>query len=341
MTTSPLGAGAMPGPDPIARRDLEVIVGGDPWRLPGTLSLPAAGHPVPAVVIVHGSGPLDRDGTIGPNSPYRDLAEGLVAAGIAVLRYDKRTLVRRAEIAALAASLTVDDEVVDDAVAAVELLRTLPAVDPGAVFVLGHSLGGYLGPRIAAQAGAGVRGLVILSGNSRGLAEVMLEQTALIASAGGSPTPEAAAAIEALRGQVARLASPDLRPDTPSAELPFGVPASYWLDLRAYDPVATAQSLGRPILVLAGGRDYQVTRADFDGWEQGLDGLEHTAFRWHARLSHLLIAGEGPASPADYGVPGHVASEVIDEVASWVHACPGASDPWSGAPRSRGPREEA
>jgi len=332
MLTPTLGAGATPGPA-AARRDLEVVVGDAPWLLPGTLSIPAADRPLPAAVIVHGSGPQDRDGTIGPNRPYLDLAEGLLAAGIAVLRYDKRTLARRAELAPLASTLTVDDEAVDDAVAAVRLLRSVPAVAPDAVFVLGHSMGGFLGPRIVARAGGAVRGLAILSGNSRGLAEVLLAQTEAIAAAGAAPTAEAAAALAALRGQVARVVSGRLGADTPATELPLGVPASYWLDLRSYNPVATAAALGCPILVLAGGRDYQVTGADFDGWRRGLAGTSATAFAWFPTLSHLLIAGDGPASPADYAVPGHVAPEAVAAIASWIGS---SSGPVAGRGRSGG-----
>jgi uncharacterized protein len=303
-------------PDTTGRREVEVTVGNPPWALPGTLSLPAADRPVPGVVVVHGSGPHDRDGTIGPNKPYRDLAEGLVAAGIATLRYDKRTLVHRTELASLGATLTVDDEVVDDALAAVDLLRGTRGVHPEAVFVLGHSLGGYLGPRIVSRAPA-VRGLIVLAGNSRGLAEVILDQTETIALMGG-PTPEAAAAIESLRRQVAVVASPALTAETPPTELPFGVPASYWLDLRAYEPVALAAALDRPILVMQGGRDYQVTAADFEGWRAGLASRVDATFRWFPEMSHLFIAGEGPASPGDYVIPGQVAAVVIDTIAAWI-----------------------
>lgn len=303
--------------DPTGPRDVEVTVGSPPWALPGTLSLPAAHRPVPGVVIVHGSGPHDRDGTIGPNKPYRDLAEGLVAAGIAVLRYDKRTLVHRAEVAAFGADFTVDDEVIDDALAAVELLQETPAVDPDAVFVLGHSLGGYLGPRIVSRAPA-VRGLVILAGNTRGLADVILDQTETIASL--APSPEASAAIESLRRQVALVASPALTMETPAADLPFGVPAAYWLDLRTYDPVATAAGLDRPILVLQGGRDYQVTAADLEGWRAGLGSRADATFHWFREMSHLFIAGEGPAGPGDYAIPGHMASVVVEAIAGWISA---------------------
>ncbi|NTW08816.1 MAG: DUF3887 domain-containing protein, partial [Anaerolineaceae bacterium] len=69
----------------------EVTVGSGKWALPGTLTLPTGKGPFPAVVLVHGSGPNDRDETIGPNRPFRDIAWGLASHGIAVLRYDKRT----------------------------------------------------------------------------------------------------------------------------------------------------------------------------------------------------------------------------------------------------------
>ena len=304
-------------PDPTGPRDVEVSIGRAPWVLPGTLSLPAADRPVPAVVIVHGSGPHDRDGTIGPNRPYRDLAEGLVAAGIAVLRYDKRTLVHKARMADLATSLTVEDEVVVDALAGVAMLGSTPAIDPDAVFVLGHSLGGYLGPRIASRA-PGVRGLIVMAGNTRSLAEVILDQVTFMASLGGTPPPEAEAAIEALRRAVALATSPELTPRTPASDLPFGVPATYWLDLRGYDPVAVAAGLERPILVMQGGRDYQVTAADFDGWRRGVGSRDGVTLRWLPDLSHLFIAGEGPAGPGDYAVPGHVAAVAIGVVAAWI-----------------------
>jgi uncharacterized protein len=69
----------------------EILIGKGIWSLPGTLSLPKGDGPFPAVILVHGSGPLDRDETIGPNKPFRDLAHGLASRGIAVLRYEKRT----------------------------------------------------------------------------------------------------------------------------------------------------------------------------------------------------------------------------------------------------------
>ena len=153
----------------------DVVVGTGEWQLPGTLTLPKGNGPFAAVVLVHGSGPNDRDETIGPNKPFKDLAWGLASQGIAVLRYDKRTKVYPEKMAALK-TLTVKEETIDDAVAAVELLRQTPNIDPQRVFVLGHSLGGYLAPRIA-QADTDLAGLIILAGAARPLEDLMLEQT--------------------------------------------------------------------------------------------------------------------------------------------------------------------
>ena len=72
--------------------ETEVTVGTGEWALPGTLTIPKGTGPFPAVVLVHGSGPNDRDETIGPNKPFKDIAWGLASRGIVVLRYDKRTL---------------------------------------------------------------------------------------------------------------------------------------------------------------------------------------------------------------------------------------------------------
>ena len=300
--------------------DVDVTVGPAPWALPGTLTRPAATRgPVPAVVIVHGSGPVDRDGTVGVLTPYADLAAGLARRGIAALRYDKRTLVRRAELATIGPNITVADETIDDAVAAVDLLVGADGVDPTAVFVLGHSLGGYLGPRILERSTA-ARGLIVLAGNTRPMPEVILDQTAYLASLAGDPTPEMERALAALRHGAAMAASPTLSPSTPPAELPFGVPASYWLDLRDYDPAALAAGLRRPLLILRGERDYQVTEADMDGWRAGLAATPDVTLRTYPGLSHAFVAGEGPGTPQDYLRPGHVAEEVIDDIAGWIRA---------------------
>ena len=296
-------------------QDREVTVGSGEWTLPGTLSLPSSPGPHPALVLVHGSGPQDRDETIGPNKPFADLACGLASRGIAVLRYEKRTKQYAARLLSSHAALTVKDETVDDAVAAARLLRSTEGIDPGRVLVLGHSLGGMLVPRIA-QAGPALRGLVILAGTTRSLEEVMLEQLAYIAS-----LPETSDAdrkqIAAMRAAVAQVkALPASKAG--SAEPVMGVPASYWLDLRGYRPPETARTLEQPMLVLQGGRDYQVTMADFQSWKDALGSRPDVTFKLYPELNHLFVAGEGRSVPSEYQKPGHVAEAVVDDLAAWI-----------------------
>lgn len=305
--------------DPASFSESEVTVGSAPWALPGTLTMPRGDGPFPAVVLVAGSGPADRDETIGPNKPLRDLAWGLASAGIAVLRYDKRTLVYGARMAALA-DITVREETTDDAVAAVALLRATPGVDPDRVFLVGHSLGAYLAPRIAARVPHELRGLVLLEAPSTPLPRLILMQAEYLLSLQPSPGPSAEDALATLRAQVATAESPDLSPSTPTSELPLGTPASYWLDLRTYDPLATAAGETIPMLLVQGGRDYQVPPSELGPWRAALAGRTDVTFRTYPDLDHLLFAGSGPSTPAEYTVPDHVSATVVADLAGWIES---------------------
>ena len=151
----------------------EVLVGSGEWALPGTVSTPIGLGQYPAIVLVHGSGPNDRDSTILGNKPFKDLAQGLASQGIVVLRYDKRTLVHGQKMNA--ATVTPHDEVIEDAVLAAQMLSSLPEVDPEKVFVLGHSLGGFLAPQITLSFPQ-ARGTIILAGPTRPLEDLILDQ---------------------------------------------------------------------------------------------------------------------------------------------------------------------
>ncbi|MCU0262476.1 MAG: alpha/beta fold hydrolase [Candidatus Nanopelagicales bacterium] len=305
--------------------DVEVTIGEGQWQLPGTLTTPTEDGPWPGVVLVHGSGPNDRAETIGPNKPFRDLALGLASRGIAVLAYDKRSFTHGAAMADMD-GMTVQDEVVDDAVLAVELLRATDGVDPDRVWLLGHSLGGMLAPRIAEQAD-GLAGLVILAGAGRPLEELILEQTRYLGERDGTLTAEERSALDKVQEQVAAIRDPDLEADTPAADL-LGVPASYWLDLRGYQPPAVAATLDVPILVLQGERDYQVTMADFGLWKEALGTRDDVTFTSFPELNHLMIPAPERTSaspgtkvlsgPEEYQVAGHVDQAVIDAIASHI-----------------------
>ena len=306
--------------DPSAFTEQELTVGGPDWPLPGTLALPTGAGPFPAVVLVHGSGPNDRDETLGPNKPFKDLALGLASRGIAVLRYDKRTRVHPAKLAGVP-GFTVKQEVVDDVMEAVRALRANPKIDRAKVFVLGHSLGGMLIPRIGA-ADPSLAGLIVLAGAARPLEDAIVEQTRYLATADGTVSPDEQAQIDNTMKLAARVKG--LTPaDASSAGNVFGAPASYWLDLRGYDPPSAAKALTQRMLVLQGERDYQVTMAELAAWKSALAGRTNVTFRSYPALNHLFITGTGKILPAEYAAAGHVAEDVVRDIAAWIKPEPG------------------
>ncbi len=312
-----------PSPPPYSRsdafREIEVTIGGEEWPLPGTLAMPVGESPRPALVLVHGSGPNDRDETLGPNKPFRDLAWGLATRGIAVLRYDKRTRVHAARMAAAAGALTVKEETVDDALAAVALLEKTPGIDPDRIFVLGHSLGGMLVPRIAAR-GPRVAGWIVMAGTTRPLEEVYLEQVRYLVSLDGEITPAEREKIAEIERQIATLGEPAKLAAASPSDLPLGLPAAYWKDLMGWHPAEAAKPIHRPMLILQGGRDYQVTMADLANWKAALGARDTVTFKVYPRLDHLFMEGDGPSTPADYARPGHVSKEVVEDIATWILA---------------------
>jgi dienelactone hydrolase len=296
----------------------DFAVGDGERALPGTLAMPkAAGADaaVPAVVLVHGSGPQDRDETVGPNRPFLDIARGLAAQGIAVLRYDKRSKARPQDYAG--GQVTVDSETTEDAVVAVAALRNVPGVDPARVFVLGHSLGAMMAPRIAAQSGH-VAGLVLLAAPARPLLDILVEQNIRLAVLDDAKTSdEEAAAIARLKGQVAAIRAGD---EIAPGDTPLGQPVAYWRSTEAVDPVAEAKAVALPMLVLQGAQDIQVVDADWQRWKGGFHDDPKVEFKLYPTLNHFGIAVEGEQGLAQYQQPGHVDPALIADVAKWIQA---------------------
>ena len=274
-------------------KDEPVTIGAGEWALPGTLSIPP-GRNLAAVVLVHGSGPNDRDETIGPNKPFRDLAWGLADRGIAVLRYDKRTRVYGAKIAGNK-NLTVRDETIDDALLAATLLRGRPEIDPKRVFILGHSLGGMVAPRIGAD-DPSLAGLIIMAGATRPLRDVAHEQLEYIAS----------------------LTPGSVNPDQGLQKLIQSAPESYWKDLDSNPPAQAAAKLKMRMLILQGERDYQVSQADLKGWRDALSDRKDVTIKSYPTLNHLFMVGTGKSTPSEYQQAGHVADFVLDDIAGWI-----------------------
>ncbi len=298
----------------------EVTIGEGPWALPGTLTLPKGPSSLPGVVLVHGSGPNDRDETIGPNKTFRDLAWGLATKGVAVLRYDKRTFTHAKKFTPeVVEKLTAKEEVLDDALLATSLMRQRPEVDPERVFMLGHSLGATVAPRLG-QMDPELAGIIIMAGITRPLEDTILDQFTYLHHLSGQITEKQKAELEALKVKVDKVKALESSDQVSSQELPLGISMAYWLDLRAHNVVDAAKTLKMPILVIQGGRDYQVLAAvDFQGWKDALKNRDNVTFQLFPELNHLFIKGEGKSTPQEYLMEGHVEEKVIDTITRWIN----------------------
>ena len=288
--TPPSPASPPPPLPPYARpgafTESEVTAGAPAWPLPATLTRPSGPGPFPAVVLVHGSGPNDRDETVGGTKVFRDLAAGLASRGIVVLRYEKRTRVFAQKLASDPAATTLASEVVDDAAAAVRLLRKAPGVDPARIVVVGHSLGAMVLPRVAA-ASPGLAGLAGLATGARTLDRMLLAQTEyLLRSSGlsGERLARELAPVEAEVGRIRCLAAGGAEPPV------MGAGAAYWREVLALDPAREFAKVSVPVLLLQGERDYQVTMEDFGALRAVLAKRRGATAKSYPRLCRRHVA---------------------------------------------------
>jgi len=286
----------------------------------GTLTLPKNKlSNLPVTVLVHGSGPNDRDETIGPNKPFRDLAWGLAKYGIATYRYDKRTFTFVSEVTKNYDQFTLDQETVDDAVQAVLALKSDDSLNPASIFIIGHSQGAFAAPRIA-QHEPDINGVIMLAGNARPLQKLLLEQYNYVLGIDGITDFEQKI-IDELKIKVDNLKKLSDTTLPPANQLPLNLPGRYWLSFIHYDPVHTAEQISTPLLILQGEEDYQVSMQDFALWQSALQQKPQVTLKSYPGLNHLFFPGQPgvKSKPSDYQKVNHVDPLVIRDIAMWIH----------------------
>ena len=308
---------SVPGADAVEERSVSFT--SDGLKIPAILALPKnLKAPVPVVVLVQGSGPHDADETIGPNKPFRDLAWGLAADGIATLRYEKRT---HFAPETFRPHPDLDHEVTFDAVAALAFASAQPEIDPGRVFLLGHSLGGTMAPVIAAdrlqQVPGSVRGIIFLAGGALGIEETLPRQLLAQAKRQGADQSQ----LDAIQKQWQGIFQTINDPTTPADEMvgtpPLRLPEIYWRSWISQDPSAELAKLHLPALVLRGTKDIQVSEGDFQALARAntAPGGENKQIEG---LNHLMMPVAGDSTGQEYFQSAHVSPGVIQLIADWI-----------------------
>jgi dienelactone hydrolase len=261
------------------------------------------------VVFIHGSGSNDRDETIGPNQPFKDMADAFQKEGIASYRFDKRT---RSNPETFSNESTFEDEVTNDIVNIVAHFKLDEKYKNHKIILLGHSLGAHLMPRILNL--VKVDKAIMMAGNARGLDELVLDQYAYLNSL--NPTKVSSQEVENVTKKINFLRSKAFDLNATNDQLPLGASAKYWQALLNYKPLIEIKKVTIPLLVLNGERDYQVTMKEFDLWKKTLVKTK-TQFISYPKLNHLFIAGEGMSNPEEYNIKGEVDKKVIGDIVTF------------------------
>lgn len=269
----------------------------------------------PLVILVHGSGPGDRDETIGPNKPFRDLAQGLAQQGIISIRYDKRTFAYQYDPKLLTDSFSLYEETINDAIDAVALARQYTFIDTTKIYIIGHSLGAMCAPKIA-ELCPKLKGIIMIGAPVTNLVDVLPQQAEYMALLDDTISTIEQMNINSMKWLAEKIKSPALG-KTPKGLLMGGSP-TYWRSILNYDQLATAKKLSLPILILGGDRDFQVLPKEFAEWQKQLGSHKNVVLKSYPKLNHLFLEGEGKPNMKDYEVPGHVPQYVIDDITQFI-----------------------
>lgn len=289
----------------------------DGFELSGELVIPLDCKKCPVVILVHGSGPNDRDETIGPNKVFYDIALGLASQGVASYRYDKRS---KLYPEVLEEQFDLYDETINDAIAAFYTIKNDTSLDFGSYVMLGHSLGAYSMPLIADSLSSDLTGAVLFSANARKLEDLIEYQMDYLTGFDGVINKEEATIIEENRKKAENIRTGQYTLETKSEDLLAYWPGTFWKRISTYNPVTTLTgNVDFPFLILQGEKDYQITMTDFGIWKSATKGLKTVQLKSYPKLTHLFSPTDADrSSPGDYFLPNNVDYKVIQDIAKWA-----------------------
>lgn len=303
----------------------KIVVGaGTKYPLNGMLSIPEERNgTIPAVILVHGSGPSNMDGKVGNNFIFKEFAEGLAERGIAVIRYDKRTFVYGKEMKH-DNGMSVREETIEDAILAADLLRNDPRIDSNKIFIIGHSMGGMLAPRIDAE-GGNFAGIIIMAGSPRKLEEIMMTQNDLALKSLNRVirfiAKKQVAALSAKLDNIYNLTDDEAK-STPV--LGKHVKAYYLKEMGEHPSIQYLKDLDKPVLIMQGEKDVQSTvEDDFEAYKKHLDQKPNVTFKLYPNLNHLFmpaIYGNILKVQKEYKIAQKVESQVFKDIADWIQS---------------------
>ncbi|APE36196.1 alpha/beta hydrolase [Nocardia mangyaensis] len=296
----------------------------------GTLTTPEGDGPFPAMLLITGSGPQDRNEEIMGHKPFQLLADTFTRAGYAVLRADDRGV---GGTGGTLDQATYSD-LADDAAAGVVFLRERPEIDPARVGLFGHSEGGYLAPLVAARPDSGIAFAILMAGPSVPGADVLIEQNEVIMASSGAPQEQIDAQVTFVTEWTALLRAgdtegakayaqqhndslPEAERTPQSAVDSFSTP--YMTSFVTYDPKPALEALRVPVLAFFGGTDQQVIATQNEGpMRENLAGAPDATVHTFPGLNHMMQPSQ-TGKPSEYvSIETTIDPSVLTYVTDWL-----------------------
>lgn len=277
-------------------------------KIMGTLTWPKNQSTSKLVILIAGSGAIDRDVTIGNNKPFKDIALGLASKGIASFRYDK--------VAYITHQMPKDfqDEYLSDIDYLIQVFSEKDSVSK--IILLGHSLGATAAI-LSSSTNKKISKLIQMASSTRSMDELIIEQSNYLLKQPSLSQPDSIVLLS-MRQSAQKVFMRKYDLSTKSQDLPLNMPASYWKSIQAINQKIVIKKLHIPILFLQGQRDYQVPLQDFNNWENHLSREKQVKFILYEKLNHLFFEGEGISTPKEYLTPSNVPAYVISDLTNWI-----------------------
>ena len=313
-TAPPVVANLQPNKEKYDERNVQVFAGAA-VTLAGTITVPKGGGKYPAVLLISGSGPQDRDWNAAPmitNSPAMQIADRLGAAGFVVLRYDDRGVGKSTgeKVGATLGNLT------SDAKALANFLKARPEVDPFRVVVCGHSEGGVIAPLVASTDPT-IAGCIVIAAPSRPLDQIIQEQLTAQAADERLPAADRENATKLLpaMNEIIAKAKAGERGNI------SGINLSWLREHMNHDPKITIAQLRKPLLIVQGLDDLMVlSRNAADLEKAAKDANVDTTVELIPRMTHILT--QFPIDNPDFDAkdPAAMAPKVFEAMVNWLNA---------------------
>jgi uncharacterized protein len=299
--------------------------------LAATITIPPGKGPFPAVVLITGSGPQDRDESLLGHKPFLVLSDYLTRHGIAVLRADDRGTAKSTGDFATATT----PDFATDTEAGIGYLKTRPEIDPHKIGLIGHSEGGIIAPMVAAR-NPDVAFIVMMAGSGVPGDEILIAQVQAIAESSGK-THDEAVKTAAKQREILALVKSEKDPAVLEKGLKQklageGLEAEAAIEIKAltspwfryfmsYDPATALRKVTCPVLAINGEKDTQVPpKQNLPAIRKALEqaGNKHFEVDELPGLNHLFQTAK-TGSPAEYASIEETISPVaLDKMSTWI-----------------------